>query len=507
MKKNFFICICIFCIYSIGYSQFEKVSLPFNVQTTQNRLMGNGINDIKVIKNCIWVATGKGLSKSTDNGLTWTNFYGVPEFTKPGIASFDIKGDTIACALIYDYQNESTGSVQTGAGLAISTNGGNSWIHIDQPKDSSNADSVIYYGTNRVLALPILVDQQNVTWGTSITEKGIWVNSWSSTLRKSTDLGKTFKRVLLPADSRTILSPASVLTPSDSLNPLKNRNHLGFSVLAVDTNEIWAGTAGGINRSLDGGISWVKFNHKSQTSPIIGNWVYRIKYQKSKNRIWITTWTADDQTEQNGACYSDNRGVNWTPVLNGKRINGFAFRDSIAYFATDNGIIRSEDNCKTFQLFDNIYDPVSKYKVTYTSMNAVDFKNDTVWVGTSDGLAYTIDNKDQKFGTTWKILRAYQSVEKNKTYIYPNPFSPDDEYARIHYRINSSGSKVTIEIFDFGMNLIRRLISGVSRSGNQDQEEIWDGKDKNGSRIPNGTYFYKVKVDDEVMWGKAIILQ
>jgi hypothetical protein len=486
--------------------QYKKISYFLEDPALSSRFLGNSIGDIIFQKGNIWISSTKGISKSSNNGNYWYNFYNIPEFVKPNISSFDIQGDTIWASLIYTTENSVAGSTQTGGGFTFSSDGGKSWKHTDQVKDNKD-DSIFYYGKNKIIALPVVVDQQNVTWGISIAKNAIWINSWSSCLRKSTDFGKTFSRVYLPPDRLNSISPEDSF--SDSLNPLINRNHLGFSVLAVDTNEIWAGTAGGVNKSTDGGKSWKKFTHKNQDSSILGNWIYKIRQQKfnSTNRIWVTNWKADDPDEDFGVSYTENRGKSWKNLLKGKKINNIAFKDSIVYLASNNGIIRTADNGKSFLIFDNIYDPISRYKIMDLSIYSIEPVNDTIWIGTGDGLVYTIDSEKEKFGTNWKIFRAYQSTKSKNSYVYPNPFAPDEEITRIHYSMPKSSSKVTIEIFDFGMNLIRRLVSNVFRSGNLEQEEIWDGKDEKMNRVVNGTYFYKIKMDDDFSWGKIIVLQ
>jgi len=36
----------------------------------------------------------------------------------------------------------------------------------------------------------------------------------------------------------------------------------------------------------------------------------------------------------------------------------------------------------------------------------------------------------------------------------------------------------------------------------------WDGKDDKGSRIANGVYFYRIKIDNETeTWGKILVIQ
>jgi hypothetical protein len=504
MRKIILLFIFCLLIKADGFCQ-DKITSALQESSFSNRFLGNSIGDMKYVNGSLWIAGSKGVSKSSDNGTNWYNYYGVTEFVKPNIAGFDISGDTICTSLIYMTES-SSGSVQTGGGFTFSSDGGTTWKYIDQVKDNSG-DSIFYYGNNKIIALPVTVDEQNVTWAISLASNAIWINSWSSGLRKSTNFGETFQRVYLPPDAMNSISPDMTFT--DSLNPLLNRNHLGFSVLAVDSNEIWAGTAGGVNKSTDGGISWTKFNHQNQDSAMLGNWIYKIRHQKygSIDRIWITNWEADDKDEDYGVSYTENGGKSWKTLLKGIKINDIGFNGSIIYFASNDGVIRTDDDGKSFLQFNNIYDPTSRYKVLDPSIYAFESVNDTVWIGTADGLVYTLDKESEKFGSNWKIYRAYQSVTSKNSYAYPNPFSPDEEVIRIHYSMPKNSSKITIEIFDFGMNLIRRLISNVTRSGNLEQEEVWNGKDDRNNRIVNGTYFYKIKMDDDYSWGKIIVLQ
>ena len=53
----------------------------------------------------------------------------------------------------------------------------------------------------------------------------------------------------------------------------------------------YVGSAGGINKSTDNGISWKKFTHKNQTFPISGNFVVALSYNKYDNTIWGATWS------------------------------------------------------------------------------------------------------------------------------------------------------------------------------------------------------------------------
>ncbi|HLB00842.1 MAG TPA: hypothetical protein VJO14_05605, partial [Bacteroidota bacterium] len=304
--------------------------------------------------------------------------------------------------------------------------------------------------------------------------------------------------------------------------PRRNNNFLAFSVLALDDMNIWCGTAGGINRSTDGGVSWVKYNHTNQASPILGNWVISVQqqvYQKptagtdSVRRIWTTNWQAEGRDEQYGVSYSDDDGRSWVNLLNGVRAYDFAFRDSIAYIATNHGVFRTSDGGRSFDQVTDIIEPESRRVVASTSFFSTCNIDDTVFVGTADGLAWTVDDPSNPFGSTWEIYRAYQPLSSAaETYAYPNPFSPNAEPVRIHYAVARGGTSTTtgvrIEIFDFGMNRVRTLINQAPRDLNGEYDELWDGTDDAGAVVANGVYFYRVDGGSaDPAYGKIIVMQ
>jgi len=500
--KNIFLKLSVILLLLSNNLAAQKSFLKSSIDDLNPRFLGNSIGDIVVANNFIWITNSKGLSRSSDAGKNWKNYSGIKEFSHPTIVSFLVKGDTIWTATVYD----STG-VAIGGGFTVSTNRGESWVYFDQAKDQ-RGDSVILYGNNIIKALPVTVNQQNVTYGVSMADNILWISSWSSGIRKSTDLGKTFSRILLPPDNLNSISPDSNRT--FEINPRYNNNHMGFSVYAVDSLEIWAGTAGGVNKSTDGGVSWKKFNHQNQSSHILGDWVIHINQQKLKNkkRIWITSWRADNpQNEDYGICYTENGGDSWNTLLKGTKANILAFRDSVIYVGSDVGIFRSDNDGKSFELFSNIYDKQNGYRILNNQIISIAIQGDTIWLGTGDGLVYTIDNINKKFGTEWHIQRAFQPTKSSESYAYPNPFSPNDESIRIHYKISGNSSKISLDIFDFGMNHIRNIINEITKTGLDEQEEIWNGKDKNGNRVPNGVYFYRLRIENENIWGKILVLE
>ena len=216
--------------------------------------------------------------------------------------------------------------------------------------------------------------------------------------------------------------------------------------------------------------------------------------------------------QEYGVSYTEDDGRTWKNFLHGIKAIGFGFKDSIAYIATENGLYRTTDGGLSFINTSNIYDPASRQVIATTEYISVGVIGDTVYVGTDDGIASTIDNGITPFGSSWKILRAYQTVgSTNATYAYPNPFSPSLEQVRIHYGeknpSSSSARSVNIEIFDFGMNRVRTLVHSASRIANEEYDEVWDGRNDGGKIVANGVYFYRIKISDNALFGKILVLQ
>lgn len=474
----------------------------------------NSINDIIISKDSIWVGMGRGLSLTLDNGKSWKHFSNTLTFDEKGSSALAVRGNEIWAATAYSVKSDNE-NIPTGHGLHYSADNGNTWHFISQPVDTGTVDTLVY-GNNKIRALAVPIPQGNVTFDIALTNNAVWIASWYGMLRKSTDKGKTWRRVILPPDARQEIKPTDTLdfdlSPSaGKLGLRENLNHLVFTVYASNDSTIWVGTAGGINKSTDGGVSWRKFTHQNQNKPISGNYIAGIKEQrwKSKTIIWAVSNTAVDPDEKRGVSFSEDGGESWNTITFSDFMRDVTFKDSIVYIASDGGLYRTDDFGKTIVRAGAMYDHINLQRFTENKINAVAVKGDTVWVGGSEGIAYTIDTPTEPFGTRWRIFRTYQPVEHTaKTYSYPLPFSPDDEPVRIHYGTQGKTASVTIRIFDFAMQPVRTLIQNVQRSGGYEHDELWNGTDDFNRRVANGVYFYRVEIEgNDPQWGKIFVLQ
>ncbi|MDP1678175.1 MAG: hypothetical protein Q8L88_15065 [Bacteroidota bacterium] len=500
---------------SIAQIMFEK-GYNLSGSSSSSIPLSNSITDISIQGDTIWLGTGKGLSRSIDGGKSWKNYYDTPEFGNEDISALAVRGKDVWVALARSVEIDGQ-SLPEGRGLRYSSDGGTSWKKIAQPVDQNNVDT-IFWGRNIVRALGVTTTIQNITYDIAFSDSAVWIASWAGMIRTSTDSGQTWNRVVIPPDKRDSISISDSisfdLSPSSGkLGLTGSLNHSGFSLLVENNDTIWIGTAGGINKTTNGGLSWKKFSKQKQTNPISGNFVVALGKQKTttKEIIWAATINASDNTEKKGVSFSEDGGLNWKQVLIGEFTHNFGFKNEIVYAPTDNGVFRSEDFGSSWSQTGAIYDKTNRQRYTQSKFfSAASAYDSIVWLGGSDGLVKTFDNAAYFFGSSWTISHASQPVSsQTETYAYPNPFAPDDEIVRIHYSTGKTyAANVTLRIFDFGMNLVDTPVQNALREANREHDEIWSGKTHNGTYVTNGVYFYQLVIeDDEPLWGKILVIQ
>lgn len=475
----------------------------------------NTITDIIVIGDTIWLGTSRGLSFSNCRGECWVNFYGTSPFGTDNVSGLGYNNGIVWVATATN-EEYSGSSIPVGTGLKYTTNNGQYWYSFSQPVDNECATTE-QYGINTLNALPVTVPQQNLTYDIAFTPGTIWITSYAGGLRKSIDGGYTWQRVVLPPDYLNSISPTDTLDfcvspESGNYCDEGNLNHRAFSVISVDDTTLYVGTADGINKSTDGGISWVKFNHQNQSEPISGNFITSLAYNYATNTVWASTWLAEETDERYGISSSDDGGKTWKTFLIREKAHNFGFKGFDVIAATDNGAFRSVNQGNSWILptsvVDTISDPTSNLILRTNAFYSAAAEGNTIWLGSADGLARL--DETGLWNGTWKLFFASRRLTSGgETYAYPNPFSPRQEQLKIKYSTGGDDASVTIRIYDFGMNYVRTVVQNVQRNRDIDgPPDFWDGKDDAGNIVPNGVYLYRVDIDSgDPLFGKIIVMQ
>ncbi|MDP2362607.1 MAG: hypothetical protein Q8M94_02435 [Ignavibacteria bacterium] len=518
--KNLLTLIIITFLFSNLFSQSNlftyKIGNEINSlnKTVFQNPLSNTITDIVTVGDTIWLGTSRGVSLSIDGGESWNNFYGQADFGTDNVASIGYDNEVFWCATAKSTEVTGGSTLPDGTGLKYTTNLGVTWKSISQPLDAQT-DTVEQYGINQIRALPVTVTIQNLAYDIAFTPNTIWIATFAGGLRKSTDNGQTWKRVILPPDNLNSIAPSDTL--DFCLSPVAgkfcgtgNLNHRVFSVISTNDSTLFVGTAGGINKSTDGGVSWIKFNAQNQSQSISGNFITALGFNKLSNTVWASTWKAENLSEFYGVSSSSDGGTTWKTFLRDERPHNFGFKNFDVMVPTDNGVFRSSDDGLTWILPNSIVDEKSNASLKTDLFYAADSYQQKIWLGSADGLVRLKETPGKVWEGEWKIFFASQPLQSNNdTYCYPNPFSPRQEELKIKYSTGGVDANVTIRIFDFGFNYLRTVIQNVSR--NRDLEgapEFWDGKDDNGNYVPNGVYFYRVEVgDNDAVYGKILVMQ
>ena len=476
---------------------------------------GNNVQEILSVGDTLITFSG-GLNISTDRGQTWNNFYGKEPFGNDGIYAIGYNKGAIWVSTGVRYYSETEGSVDSGKGLKVTTDLGKTWRSIPQPVDDIS-DSSVTYGNNKLKATPITVIQQNVTFDIAFTPGTVWITSFAGGLRKSTDNGNSWQRVVLPPDYLNHIAPTDTLdfTLAPRAGTTGNLNHSAFSVVSINDSTLYVGTAGGINKSTDDGISWTKFNYKNQQNPIGGDWVTYLDYNKTTNTVWATSWKAEGQDEIFCINSTTDGGQNWSVFLPGIKALGFGFKNDEVISCTTEGVFRSSNSGKTWISPTSIIDSDSKLSLHATEYFDAAYDGKYIWLGTDDGLV-RFDQTGVMWEGNWKIyLASQQLATANESYCFPNPYYPRFGTLKIKYSTGNSAQPVTIRIYDFGMNYVRTIIQNVQRGGGLSgsstvlsETDLWDGKDESGKVVPNGVYFYRIdRGSEEPLFGKILVIQ
>ncbi len=462
----------------------KNFRLPASPQTATGGILGNGISDLLLQNNDIWVATGFGLNLSGNGGQTWKSFNSKDYIGNGGPAAMAFMDDsTLWVSTAFDSTVKGD-DLLTGGGLSYTRNNGLTWVHLPQPIDSR--DETRYSPTTTPIS--------NITFDIAFVDSTIWIASFGGGLRRSDDMGQSWQ---------------VVTTDGKPFSSFDYENHRAFSLL-VEHGNLWVGTAEGISKSTDNGQTWKRFVHDDNDSlTISGNFIVALAYQPETHTVWAATVEALGSGERRGISKSSDAGQTWDVVMTGVFAHNFGFDGEMVFAATDLGMFISDNAGTDWYTVPHIIDELTGEEVLndefFSAASQKTPDGTKWWLGGSDGLVSTSDH-----GYSWHITRSFVSTVVRKSpavYAYPSPFSPPrGGYTRFQYDVDHD-SNVEIKVFNFAMEPVITIHAYEANvSGQTDRSTQWDGRDASGRTVASGVYFFRAKIDGQVSWGKVVII-
>ncbi len=511
---------------------FKLAGESGSASTISSRPAGNFIGVITVHEDTVLIEAGGKLNITTDGGETWKIVSASDGLYKGGVQAIAYYRSTIFVTTIFDTSLALEPTYGGGGGIGISRDFGQTWQHVAQPRDtavsigsftrtdnSGNPFTIqaardfmvrrtdFVTDTIYMVAVKSVID--NVSFDVAVTDTSIWLACFGGGLRSAKILpdGSVTSFTQAPLPPTQLDEIRADTEYSFDIDPIEHLNYRVFSVIAA-RDGIWAGSAGGINHSSDGGMSWKKYT--ATNSGISGNLVTALAeqiYSESGSdfrNIWASTAKALGDNEENGLSVTSDSGATWRIVLRGPFVYNVAFDGKTVYAATDDGVYRSRDLGLNWEHFYTLIDKNNGDRNYSSEFPSVGVAGGKLYFGSVDGLAISDDD-----GLTWSFKRAYRKPGENgtpKSYAYPNPFSPGHfpNVARIQFdqsAMNTTSDKATIRIYDFAMD----LVATVAKNEPITKIFVWDGRNNNGVRVANGTYVYIIEAGGKRFWGKITV--
>jgi len=331
------------------------------------------IEGIPSIPNTFYMgATGGGVWKTTDYGISWNNVSD-GYFPTPSIGAISVSLTNPEVVYVGTGSDGMRSNVITGKGMFKSINGGKKWEFIGL-RETGHIGAVEVHPTNPDIVYVAAIGQ---AFGTN-KERGIF---------RTKDGGQHWEKVLYHSDS------------------------IGFSDLAFapdDPNTIYAGSwrgerkpwtiisgskEGGVYKSIDGGDNWVHLKNGLPT-----NYIGKIDFAVSAadpNRVYANIEASDNQ---GGLYRSNDRGETWEFVSDNRNLTNRPFyytnidanpQNADVIFNSALRFQRSDDGGKTWK----------GMSVPHGDNHGVWINpNDTsIWVQANDGGA----NVTLNYGKSW----------------------------------------------------------------------------------------------------------
>jgi len=512
-----------------------------------NWLFASGIkdptyaSDFEVVNNSFYLSSSNGISKSTDNGVTWTSVnYGLPAGYSGKMLNINSELFTISFDDhdIYRLSDTTWSSLNTGmtitdmctdhtdiyfisAGsvyqLSLQNNNitdlGNGLIATSYSPFVINSETVLTSAYNKYYRTENGGDswQENNQYSfTKFSLSGDKVIAIGSNgIFKSSDMGLTWN-----ASSSGI--PGDFVNSAQGLASKKDTIFVGFNRLRPRTHLTPVWEAGGVYRSVDNGQTWTLFSTG-------------LPSQASVRVPVRDIYTCDDHLIINtydGLYRSTNNGSSWSLFESGLAQYAYAFRfigfNDRIYSITNKGIYYSQKNESAWVEADDglpfLSNPLAIYTYRFLSyqnnlylmtsqdtLSNYQFENGS-WTAVTGNFPAGVEfNEFQSFGDViyagtidagiWKgNLGITSGITDNEltaddfvlSQNYPNPFNPS---TKIQITVPQT-EFVSLKVYNILGQEVATLVSDKVTAGSYNY--IW-----NASDFASGVYFYRFAIHSD----------
>ena len=275
--------------------------------------------------------TGGGVFKTTDGGHTWAP--ASDKFFGGTVGAIGVAESNPDVVYVGTGEYPIRGNVSHGDGVYKTTDGGKTWRHVGL-RETEQISRVRVHPRNPDV---VYVGAQGKVWAPSAA-RGVY---------KSTDGGKSWRRVLFRNDSTGVTD--LVMDPA---NP-----DVLYAALWQAGRKPWqlvsGGAGSGIFRSADGGEHWTELTRNpGLPAGVVGNIGLALSPAKP-DRVWAIV-----EADSGGVFRSDDAGATWTRVNSERKLRQRAWyysrlyadpKDTNVVYASNVAFHRSADGGKTFK--------------------------------------------------------------------------------------------------------------------------------------------------------------
>jgi photosystem II stability/assembly factor-like uncharacterized protein len=277
-------------------------------------------------------ATGGGLWKTTDGGLTWR---AVSDrfFKSSSVGAIAVAESNPDIVYVGMGETQLRGNIIQGDGVYKSTDGGQTFTHVGLEKTLAISRIRIHPSNPDIVYVAALGNPYGAN-----PERGVF---------KSTDGGKTWNRSLF-RDEKT----GAVDLSMDAKNPEVLYAGL-WEVFRTPHSLSSGGPGSGLFKTTDGGAHWTELtNHAGLPKPIWGKVGVSVS-SADPARVYAIIEAADG-----GVFLSDDAGQSWTPINGDRRLRQRAFYYTRIYadpqakdtvYVLNTGLYRSTDAGKSIR--------------------------------------------------------------------------------------------------------------------------------------------------------------